>query len=104
MNLLNLYTKLNVRLAEGNTRLPDVSTLPKIDDDKTIIPTVLNIFFIVLGGVSLIVIIISGIRLMTSSGDPQAVTKARNTIIYAAVGLAISISAFTIVSVVVGQL
>ena len=103
MNLLNLYTKLNVRLAEGNTRLPDVSTLPK-PDDRNIIPTVLNIFFIVLGGVSLIVIIISGIRLMTSSGDPQAITKARNTIIYAAVGLAISISAFTIVSVVVGQL
>jgi len=41
---------------------------------------------------------------MTSSGDPQAATKARNTIIYAAVGLAVSISAFTIVSVVVGQL
>jgi len=103
MNLLNLYTKLNVRLAEGNTRLPDVSTLPQTDD-TTIIPTVLNIFFIVIGGVSLIVIIISGIRLMTSSGDPQAATKARNTIIYAAVGLAVSISAFTIVSVVVGQL
>jgi len=104
MNLLNLYTRLNVRLAAGTVELPDVAPLPRPTDDTTIIPTVLNIFFIVLGGVSLIVIIIAGIRLMTSSGDPQAVTKARNTIIYAAVGLAISISAFTIVSVVVGQL
>lgn len=81
----------------------DITPLPQ-PNPNNVLPTVLNIVWIALGAVSLIVIIISGIRLMTSSGDPQATTKARNTIIYAAVGLAVAISAYTIVSLVIGRL
>lgn len=81
----------------------DITPLPQ-PSPKDVLPSVLNITWIALGAVSLIVIIISGIRLMTSSGDPQATAKARNTIIYAAVGLVIAISAYTIVSLVIGRL
>jgi len=81
----------------------DIKPLPQ-PNPNNVLPTVLNIVWIALGAVSIIVIIISGIRLMTSSGDPQATTKARNTIIYAAVGLVVAISAYTIVSLVIGRL
>jgi len=63
-----------------------------------------KIVFGTLGAVALIIIIIAGIKFMTSQGNPEALAKARNTIIYAAVGLAVAIGAFSIVTFVVGRL
>ncbi len=65
---------------------------------------VYDLVFAVVGGISLIILIIAGIRFITSQGDPNATAKARNTIIYAAIGLAVSISAFTIVKFVIDKL
>jgi len=66
--------------------------------------TALNIAFGVLGSISLIVIIISGIRLMTSGGNPDAIGKLRNTLIYAAIGLVVALTAAGILNLVLGRL
>lgn len=63
--------------------------------------TGLQLVFALLGSVALLVIVISGIRYMLASGDPGKVAQARNTILYALVGLIISLSAFSIVTFVV---
>lgn len=52
------------------------------------------------GIVSVAFVIVGGIRMMTSSGNPQAVQAARKTIAYALGGLAISVSAFFIIGFV----
>jgi ABC-type Fe3+ transport system permease subunit len=57
----------------------------------------------IVGIVATVVIIISGITLATSGGDSGALSKAKNTILYAAIGLALAIFAGTIVSYIVGQ-
>lgn len=57
----------------------------------------------ILGGVAVIVIIIAGIMYTTSSGDSGKITAAKNTIIYAAVGLVVAILAGAIVSLVATQ-
>lgn len=67
------------------------------------ITSIVELVFGVFGGVALIIIILAGIQFITSQGDPQKTAKARNTIIYAAVGLAVSLTAFAIVSVVVNR-
>jgi len=82
----------------------DLSTLPRVAGGSSPINTIVEIVFGLLGSLALLFIILAGIKLMTSKGDPQAVAKARNTIIYAALGLAITISAFTIVTFVLGQI
>lgn len=63
----------------------------------------LSIAFGVLGGISLIVIVIAGLRMTISRGSPDALAKLRNTIIYAAVGLGVAISATAIIQFVVNK-
>lgn len=78
--------------------------IPKGTYSGTNIQDVLSIVFGIAGGVALIFVIIGGIKFMTSQGDPGALSKARNTIIYALIGLAVCIAAFSIVNFVSGKL
>ncbi len=50
---------------------------------------VINIFSVVVGSVSVIMIIIGGFRYIISGGDSGGVTAGKNTILYAIVGLVI---------------
>lgn len=50
---------------------------------------IINIFSIVVGTVSVIMIIIGGFRYIISGGDSGGVTAGKNTILYAIVGLVI---------------
>jgi hypothetical protein len=54
-----------------------------------IIATVINIFSVVVGVVSVIMIIIGGLKYITSGGDSGNVSGAKNTILYAIVGLVV---------------
>ena len=49
-------------------------------------------------------LIYGGIRYTTSGGNANSVTAAKNTIMYAVIGLIIAIFAFAIVNFVVGEL
>lgn len=50
---------------------------------------IINIFSIIVGIVAVIMIIVGGFKFITSGGDSTKVTSARNTIIYALIGLII---------------
>jgi len=54
---------------------------------NTIIKTVINVFSIVVGVVAVIMIIVGGLKYITSGGDSGNITSAKNTILYAIVGL-----------------
>jgi cytochrome bd-type quinol oxidase subunit 2 len=56
---------------------------------NSIIETVINIFSLVVGVVAVIMIIIGGLKYITSSGDSGNITGAKNTILYAIVGLVV---------------
>ncbi len=58
---------------------------------------IVNVMFFILGAVSVVMIIIGGIRYTTSNGDSNAVTSAKNTVLYAVVGLVIAILSYAIV-------
>ena len=69
----------------------------------TTLKAVLNILSIVAGVIAVIMIIIAGIRFVTSQGDGNSAASARNTLIYAVVGVVIIAVAQFIVFVVVGR-
>jgi hypothetical protein len=48
-------------------------------------------------------IVVSGIRYMTSAGDAAKITGAKNGIFYAVIGLVIAILAYAIVNFVIGS-
>jgi hypothetical protein len=63
-----------------------------------------QIIAIFVGVAAVIVIIVSGLRFVTSSGDPSAVASARQALIYAIVGLVVAAAAQAIVSLVLVKL
>lgn len=78
--------------------------LPKPALTSTSITVALQIVFGIVGGAALIVLIISGIQYSVSLGNPEATSKLRNTIIYAGVGLAVCVLAFSIVTFVLDRI
>lgn len=60
------------------------------DGVDNIIATIVNILSIVVGAVAIIMIIIAGFRYITSGGDSAKVTSAKNTLIYALIGVAVA--------------
>jgi hypothetical protein len=61
-----------------------------------IVKVIINIMSLVVGIASVIMIIVGGLNFVTSGGDSQKVATARNTILYAIVGLIIVALAQTI--------
>lgn len=65
--------------------------------------TITNVLLFIIGAVSVIMLIIGGFRYVTSQGDSSQVASAKNTILYAIIGLIIAILAFAVVSFVTDQ-
>lgn len=61
----------------------------------------LEIFVFIIGFASVVAILLGAFRYITSRGDPQATVSARNTIIYAVVGLIVALLAESILVFVV---
>lgn len=65
--------------------------------------TITNVLLFVLGAISVIMIIIGGLRYVISGGDSSAVTAAKNTILYAIVGVIVAVLAYAIINFVIGS-
>lgn len=61
-----------------------------------IIPIVLGIA----GFITVIVIVLSGIQFITSSGNPEAAAAAKNRLLFAIIGLVIIILAFAVLQII----
>ncbi len=60
-----------------------------------------NTVLYIVGIISVVMLIYGGLRYVISGGDSKKVTDAKNTILYAIIGLIISILAFAIVNFVI---
>lgn len=65
-----------------------------------IIKLVINVFSLIVGVVSVIMIIIGGLKYITSGGEGSNITGAKNTILYAIIGLVVVALAQVIVQFV----
>ena len=75
-----------------------------VADAPTLITTVINTLLYVIGAVAVIMIIYGGFKYVTSGGDSSGVTSAKNTILYAVIGLVVAVFAFVIINFVLGKL
>lgn len=71
-------------------------------DLTIIVKRVINVAMAVLGVVCVIMLIVGGYNYTMSGGDASKVTKAKNTILYAVIGLVIALLALAIVNFVIG--
>ena len=84
----------NVNCTVGNTAVATVNNITTI---------AINLFSVVVGLVCVVMIIIGGLKYVTSNGDTGNVSGAKNTILYAVVGLVIVALAQLIVKFVVNK-
>ncbi len=69
-----------------------------LGDILVVIGNVIEIALLLAGTVALIYIIIGGYKYIVSAGNPEAVQQAKQTILWAVVGLIIALSAFAIIN------
>ncbi len=94
----NLDIQSGADSAKGNKVASDLF------GDTGIFRTVTNILLFLIGAISVIMLIIGGIRYVVSGGDQAAVTAAKNTILYAIVGIVVAFLAYAAVSFVTSNL
>ena len=82
--------------------LNDIGEIGAGNDLTTIVKRVINVAMAVLGVVCVIMLIMGGYNYTMSGGDANKVTKAKNTILYAVIGLVIALLALAIVNFVIG--
>ncbi len=78
------------------------NSLPKATVTSSV-PSVLKVVFTFVGIISVVFVAVGGLRYTLSSGEPQQIKQAKETILYALIGLVLAVSMFTIVSFVLGS-
>ena len=79
---------------------PGQLPLPHVAAKGHVLYDILQLTIGVVAALSVLFVVIGGMRFVFSAGDPQAAGKARSTIIYAAVGLVLALLAESIVAFV----
>ena len=72
--------------------------------DAGVFKQVTNTILYIVGIIAVVMLIIGGIRYVISGGDSKKVTDAKNTVLYAIIGLIIAFLAFAIVNFVISAL
>ena len=73
-------------------------------DLPSIFQTITNTLLYIVGAVSVIMLIVGGLQYVLSSGDSKRVESAKNTILFAIVGIVVAIVAYAIVQFVFTKL
>jgi hypothetical protein len=97
----NLSLSSGANCAQGNDT---PTSLFGDGSDQGIFKTIVNIMLFLVGAVAVIMLIFGGIRYVTSGGAQDQVTAAKNTIMYAIIGIVVAILAFAVVNFVIGGL
>jgi len=90
----------NCNGAAANTTICKASRTDKLFGPGGLWNRILNTFTFIIGAVAVLMIVIGGLRYVTSNGDPTQLTSAKNTVMYAAIGLVLATMANAIVNFV----
>lgn len=91
-----------IRDGQGNTQFTQDAVNQDISKNGTI-QNIINVLLFVLGSAAVIAIIIAGITYTTANGDASKTKQAKDTIMYAVIGLIVALMAWAIVSFVLQQ-
>ena len=72
--------------------------------DTGVFKKITNTILYIVGIIAVIMLIIGGIKYVISGGDSKKVTDAKNTVLYAIIGLVVAFLAFAIVNFVISAL
>jgi hypothetical protein len=118
VSLATLALPSGTAMAAGNTCKPDLQnplqsgadcshangTSNNLFATNGVFQTVANTLIFLVGAVSVVFLIIGGLRYVISNGDSKQVEAAKNTILYAIIGIVVAVIAFALVQFVITAL
>jgi len=102
MNLLHIISTVTIG-SDGTVSGGSGFADPNKVTIGSVITKGVNVFVFIIGAISLIMILVGALRYVLSAGNPQATKEAKDTILYAVVGLVIVIVSLAIIHFVTGQ-
>ncbi|MBB1531753.1 hypothetical protein HG461_001340 [Candidatus Saccharibacteria bacterium] len=96
-----LASALSVQEGANAARADGMPT--ELIGDNGVFSRLTNTILLIVGLISVIMLVYGGLRYILSGGDSKKVTDAKNTILYAIIGLIISLLAFAIVNFVLNS-
>jgi hypothetical protein len=86
-------------ICASNTGIPGGNS-----DLGLVVGKVMKAVFGIMGSIAVIVVMAGGLQYVLSTGDPKRTQRAKETILYAIIGIVISLSAYAIVSFITNGL
>lgn len=83
---------------------PEAIGIPKINLDDAAMANAISAAFLFIGAMAVFFLLVGAVRYVTANGEQAKITQAKNAILYAIVGIVISVSGFAIVQFVIGRL
>jgi hypothetical protein len=94
------FSKVDCSLNPEGCKVVKTDELNK-DKDTSAVKNGINTAIVILGSISVLMIVIGGIKYTVSGGDSAGVQSAKNTILYAIIGIIVAVMAFAIVNAVI---
>lgn len=88
-------------IGDGANSARGVDQAATLFGNTGIFTTVTNVMLFIVGAISVIMIVIGGLRYVISGGNTTNVTAAKNTILYAVVGLVVAMLAYALINFVI---
>lgn len=80
------------------------TTLPQVTADADHFRSIIQYVLGIIAAATVVYIVLTGIKFVMSQGEPDKVSKARNSIVFACIGLAIVLSADIIITFAIKSL
>jgi hypothetical protein len=96
--------QFNLGMADGANAARGADQVADLFGAQGTFRTITNVMLFLVGAISVIMLIIGGLRYVVSGGDSSAVSGAKNTILYAIVGIVVAILAYAAVSFVISSI
>lgn len=97
----------NTEDQSSSSTVVDLSTISPIDPNLTIpqiIGLIIQVALGIVGSIALIIFVYGGFLMLISQGDATKITKGKNVLIWASIGLVVIFGSYVMVSYIVGAL
>ncbi len=97
--MINLITFFSATTAclKSSSDICDLGGLPTPNASQDQLNQVMGIIYPIIGAIGVLMLVVAGIIMITSAGNPQKVAAARRTIIYTILGLILSLTVTSII-------
>ncbi len=87
-------------IRDGADQARDDTQPTELFGDTGVFTRIINVILFIIGMLSVLMLVIGGIRYTISAGNPDQVKGAKNTIMYAIIGVVVALLAYAIVNFV----